>query len=180
MDIVHRANTLDSFYKYYYIHHCRAFEIDVQSGGDTIVVFHDDFTNRIPNDQAILTLEEFLRCTPNSIVINIEIKRYTNSRNINQQLIHLLSEYPLKKYMLSSFDKQVCQELSEFRYPVLYLFSSMDDYDDSFVNICVPKALLENINMIHHEQIYVYHVEWKQLDFLKRQYPFVDGWIYDD
>lgn len=179
MEIVHRTNTLDFFYKHYYQNHCRAFEIDVQPGNDTILVYHDDLSNNILSTNGITTLEEFLRLTPNLITINIEIKKY-NSKNINLELIELLQQYPFNKYILSSFDKEVCRELLSLNYPVMHLLSTIEDYDKSFVNICLPKHLLDILNLDeNHEQVFVYQVKKTELKKLKRKYPFVRGWIYD-
>lgn len=178
MEIVHRTNTLDFFYKHYYQNNCRAFEIDVQPVNDTILVYHDDLSN-MSFSNSITTLEEFLRLTPNFITINIEIKKY-NSKNINLELIELLNQYPSNKYILSSFNKEVCREFLSFNYPVMYLLSTLKDYDRTFHNICVPKNLLDILNLDeNHEQIYVYQVKKTELQKLKRQYPFVRGWIYD-
>lgn len=179
MDIVHRANNLGFFYKQYYQNNCRAFEIDVQSGNGTILVYHDDLSYILPK-HGMTTLEEFLRFTPKFITINIEIKKY-NSKNINLKLIELLKQYPSNKYILSSFDKGVCKELLSFNYPVMYLFSKLDDYDKTFPNICIPKILLYILLDLNknHEKVYVYQVDKTELKRLKQKYPFVKGWIYD-
>lgn len=179
MEIVHRTNTLDCFYRHYYKNDCRFFEIDVQPSNDTILVYHDDL-NKISNSTSvIMTLEEFLRLTPNAITINIEIKKY-NSKNINLELIQLLKQYPFKKYILSSFDKEVCKELLPFHYPVFHLLSTIEEYDKTFVNICIHKKLLDILNFDdYHEKVYVYQVKKKDLRTLKKEYPHIKGWIYD-
>jgi glycerophosphoryl diester phosphodiesterase len=175
MEIAHKTNTLECFYKHYYDYKCRFFEIDVQHGNDTIIVYHDDFNKvSIP----VITLEEFLRFTPNLITINIEIKKY-NLRNINLELIELLAQHPFKKYILSSFDKDVCKELLHCHYPVFHLLSTIENYDKSFVNICIHKNLLNILNHDNHEQIYVYDVHKKELEHFQYKYPSIKAWIID-
>ena len=178
MEITHQTNTLECFYKYYYNYKCRVFEIDIQPDeNNTIIVYHDDFfKNKVSKN--IITLDEFLRFTPHLITINIEIKKY-NLRNINFELIQLLQQYPFKKYILSSFNKDVCKELVHSSYQVFYLISLIENYDKTFVNICIHKKFLDILNHHNHEQIYIYNVHKNELQQLKSKYPYIKGWIID-
>jgi glycerophosphoryl diester phosphodiesterase len=87
MEIAHKTNTLDSFFKHYYEYNCRNFEIDIQlyknslDNSDEIIVYHDniltdkDFTKK----KDVVSLFDFLRLIPDDIILNIEIKDYSGS-----------------------------------------------------------------------------------------------------
>jgi glycerophosphoryl diester phosphodiesterase len=175
MEIAHKTNTLECFYKHYYMYQCRFFEIDIQFVNNRIIVYHDECSN----DTNIITLEEFLRWIPNLITINIEIKKYNDSTNLNMELLQLLEQFPFKKYILSSFDKNVCRELFHSLYQVFYLISIIENYDESFVNICIDKKLLNILNYTNHEQVFVYNIHKNELQILKSKYPYIKGWIID-
>jgi hypothetical protein len=150
------------------------FEIDVQYVNNKIIVHHDE----CHDDTNIISLENFLLWTPNLITINIEIKKY-NSTNMNIELIRLLQQFPFKKFILSSFDKDVCRELFHSHYQVFYLISKVENYDESFVNICIHKKFLNILNYTNHEQVFVYHVHKNELQTLKSKYSYIKGWIID-
>jgi len=137
MEIAHRTNTLDNFYKHYYDYNCRAFEIDVQfnKNSEEIIVYHDDISKETKLDKNVIMLYDFLRLTPDDITLNIEIKDYSGSKNYIKNdicackiciennpnktcrseknslidlLIVVLKENNKKGYIISSFDKYIC------------------------------------------------------------------------
>lgn len=177
MEIAHRVNNIDIFYKHYYIHNLRRFEIDIQSYKNSIIVYHDEINNDINN---IITLNDFLKYTPNDITINIEIKKYKSYQNIISDVISLLQQYKEKIYIISSFDKDICNEFIKLNnYETIYLIDKVKNYDKHYKNICIHKKFLDIINYNNHDNIYVYDIQFNEFNKMKNQYKFVNGWIID-
>jgi len=227
MEIAHRTNSLNSFYKHYYQHGCRNFEIDVQyfknplDYSDQIIVYHDEISindferSELIKQKDILMLPDFLRLIPDNITLNIEIKDYSGSNkyyksdescicsckiciqnnpnnscklqktNIVNQLVDILAKYTKNVYIISSFDKYICnnkiilKKLNSVTNDIIYLVDELDNYDKNYKNICIHKKFLDILNYRNHDIIYIYDVDKNNLDNLKANYKYVNGWILD-
>jgi hypothetical protein len=179
MEIVHRTNNIDFLYKHYYNYNLRNFEIDIQPYKNLIILHHDEIllNNNIDN---ILTLEEFLKHTPNDITINIEIKKYKTYKNIIPDVKKLMQKYINKKYIISSFDKDICNDFIKIGgYEIIYLIGELENYDKTYKNICIHKKFLDILNYHNHEKIYVYGIHNNEFQIEINRYKFITGWIID-
>lgn len=181
MEFAHRTNTFQSFFEAYYIHGCRHFEIDVQPTKEfQVVVYHDDISDKSYHDVKFApTLEEFLKFTPDSITLNVEIKKYENSKYITDIVQEVCNRYPNKSYIYSSFDVSSVKRLRENEANPMLLIDKIEKYDSISPIICVHKDLLDKVENTSHQSIFVYDVKAEELQPFKDHYPYVKGWIVD-
>ena len=181
MIFAHRTNTFESFYKAYFVHNDRQFEIDVQPTMDgRIIVYHDDIScEKYKEMKHTLTLDEFLKFTPDSVVINVEIKKYEKSKYIVDKVLQICGKYPTKTYLYSSFDAASVQQLQKNGASAYLLVDKIENYKPQQPNICIHKNLLKVIDVSLHKHVFVYDIKSTEVEVLKEEHPFVHGWIID-
>lgn len=184
MLFAHRSNKIDRVYELYYKHDVKAYEIDVQSTFDNIlVVYHDDVSSIYKHELSkdIPTFEEYLKFTPNDIHINVEIKMYPNSKNILDNVLLLTTTYSNKIYSYSSFNMNIYNTLNQknSNIKVWHLQNKPENYINTCNHICIHVDMLNKIDSNKHSIILVYDVHINDHISLQNKYPFVTGWIVD-
>ena len=166
------------------------------------VIMLDDFLRLIP-DNITLNIEikdysgsgKFYKPDDESLFLNCSCKicmegnpKYSckiQKINLVNQLVDLLMKYNQKTYIISSFDKYICNnknisdKLKLISNDIIYLVGEVENYDKTYKKICIHKKFLDILNYNNHDLIYVYDVENTNLDELKLEYPYIKGWILD-
>ena len=151
----HRSNDIPYLYLLYWQRYVRCFEVDVQPTKDgVIIVYHDDCSHlshrevEALHNKQVYTLVEFLRCTPDDITLNIEIKRYT-SLDCSQAVVEICKEYKgAKDIIYSSFDIDMIKGIRDKGLPYWLLLDTIPNNISlkelsKLNNICVNISVLE-------------------------------------
>jgi hypothetical protein len=151
----HRSNDIPYLYLLYWQRYVRRFEIDVQITKDgVIIVYHDDCSKynhqeaEALHKRPVFTLVEFLRCTPDEITLNIEIKRY-NDIDYSDEVIKICRKHKgFKNIVYSSFDIDVVKNLKNKGLPHWLLLKSIPEPTifTEFKDICVNINILDEIS----------------------------------
>ena len=105
--------------------------------------------------------------------------------NLVNQLVNLLMKYNKKTYIISSFDKYICNnpnildKLKLISNDIIYLVDEVENYDKNYKKICIHKKFIDILNYSNHDLIYVYDVKNNELEKLKRDHQYINGWILD-
>jgi glycerophosphoryl diester phosphodiesterase len=166
------------------------------------IIMLDDFLRFIP-DNITLNIEikdysdsnKFYKPDDESLFLNCSCKICMEANpnnsckiqkiNLVNQLVDLLVKYNKKTYIISSFDKYICNnknildKLNSITNNIIYLVGELENYDKTYKKICIHKKFLDILNYSNHDLIYVYDVENDNLDELKLEYPYIKGWILD-
>ena len=190
----HRANDIQYLYMLYWQQRVRCFEIDVQkSKDDVIVVYHDDISD-IPHNEVELSnrhhvyrLAEFLRCAPDDITLNVEIKNYSGSAKANEvtkQIVDMCEYHKgMKHIVYSSFDINVVTALANRGLKHWMLFDKYTNLMNNQPHICVDVRILDQVmkQMRNNTNVSVYglHINDQTRYIADPQYSFVMNWIVD-
>lgn len=183
-------NTVNDAYKVYYGNGpSKAIKIEVQITQDNKVVVHlPDVHNRrlkqLRNmDKTLVTLEEFLKHTPEDLQVIIEIKRF-DDKDFAYRVIHFAEENYSKevkqtKFIYASTDKKFCKHIQCMRRPVFHVHSTFDTLDPYYTQIGVSVEMLQYnpTDLQGYAGVYITDAKAGDVDRLKEQYPWVKGWI---
>lgn len=183
MLIAHRVNTIDYFYGLYFAGF-RAFELDVQLHDGKIVVEHDEISEGSKGSQLLrLTLEEYLKVTPDDILLNVEIKIYSRASGVSKRVLDICKKFPGKNYVFSSFDTDVYRFFADRKMAAWLLQESVSNkLDVRAVNaVCVHKSMLPQMKAMRSAPpiVGVYDVKQSRVKSMAATYPFVKFWIVD-
>ena len=190
----HRANDIQYLYMLYWKHRVRCFEIDVQiSKDDVIIVYHDDISDirhfevEASIRRNVYTLAEFLRCVPDDITLNVEIKNYSGSAKANEvtkKIVDMCERHKgLKHIVYSSFDIRVVTALAKRGLKHWMLFDKYTKLMKKQPHICVDVRILDKVmkQMKNSTKVSVYglHIDDKTRYMADPRYDFVMNWIVD-
>jgi glycerophosphoryl diester phosphodiesterase len=187
--LAHRSNSLDALYNAYYSHSMRSFEIDVQMSKDRrIVVYHDNCANRtvrsLVKEKMAITLYDFLYHTPDHIVINVEIKHYSNNHKhdiVTNLVLAQCRKFKYKKFIFSSFNPIICGLLKKKHVEVYQLIETDDQLHEAFLpNIMVHKDLLHTVvNDEQYSKVGVWGVDRGEGQVLLENQPKIRAVVVD-
>lgn len=185
MIIAHRSNTINDTYRNVYQRNVNAVEIDIQLTKDNkMAVFHDDMTSKRMKQlynhvgPSLVSLEEFLRHTPDGLDVYIELKNYSNKDYV-YRVVHLTKKYPKKKYTYLSFDPKFCHQIRSMKRRAINLIDAPEKIDEKMTDVCVHASLLDHPTIKKLPNVSVYDVQYESVSHLEKKYPFVKEWIVD-
>lgn len=190
LQLVHRANDLSILKEH--ANTFSAYEIDVQWFRDAIYVYHDDmnqasFTEL--NLKNVCCLAEFIDNAPANIIINVEVKVYSDAPDINELCKHIVSicaRRPDIDFIFSSFNESVYLWMrSHAPSDAMMLADTIDAYLASHCGekpwVCVDANMLDELAIIRpsHQRTFVYNVKLPHVEAMCQKYSFVTGVIFD-
>ncbi len=189
MIIAHRCNDVSYVYMLYWKRGVRCFEIDVQTTKDgVLVVYHDDISHLRHGEvealggNVVYTLAEFLRCTPDDITLNVEIKNYAGKASAAKAIIDTCERATREKRLIySSFDQDVVTALANRGLTHWILF---EKYAKRFArpHICVDIRILDKVlERDDDTTLSVYGLQEKDMTryVSNPRYKKVQNWIMD-
>lgn len=185
-------NTVNDAYRNYYGNGDKSVKIEVQITQDNKVVVHlDDVHHKrlkqLRNiNKTLVTLEEFLKHTPEDMQIIVEINRF-DDKDFAYRVIHFAEEnyskdVKMKKFIYASTDKKFCKHIQCMKRPVYHIHTSFDTLDPYYFQIGVTKEmLLENPEALQtYQGVYVNGITQDEYPAYQHKFPWVKGWIVPD
>lgn len=183
-------NTINDAYRVYYgMDSNKSVKIDVQITQDNKIVVHlDDVHNKRlkhlrKNMKNLVTLEEFLKHTPDDLKVIIEINRFDDKdyayRIVHFAEINYSKEVKLNKFIYASTDKKFCKHIQCMRRPVFHVHKNIDTLDPYYNQIGITVEMLKHHPEAfqNYEGVYVINVNEDDISNMKDEFPWVKGWI---
>ena len=190
---VRDVNTITDAYMNYFQRNIKTVHLEVQITQDNkVVVFHDNVSGkRLKNlkniHKSFVTLEEYLKHTPDDMEYMIDILRY-DDKDFLYRVVHICEECkPKKAFVYVSDDKKFCKHVKSMRRRYLYKMYDTSQHDSLFNNILVHKNIMHDIHpqMLSvdgtpvFESIYVYGICEDEQKMLSAHCSWVNGWLVD-
>lgn len=190
---IRNVNTITDAYKNYFQRNTKTLHVEVQITQDNkVVVFHDNVAGkRLKNlrniHKSLVTLEEYLKHTPDDIDYMIDILRY-DDKDFLYRVVHICEQCkPKKAFIYVSDDKKFCKHVKSMRRRYLYKMYFASQHDSLFNSVLVHKDIMNDIHpqllsidgTPVYDSIFVYGVNEDEQKMLGSHYPWVHGWLVD-
>lgn len=184
-------NTINDAYRQYYQKNIKKVHLEVQITQDNkVVVFQDNVSGkRLKNlkniHKSLVTLEEYLKHTPQDMEYMIDILRY-DDKDYLYRVVHICEQCkPKNAFTYISYDRKFCKHVMSMRRKYLHKIDCIAHVDPIFKNIIIHKNAIKEIHpqMLGadgtpvYESVFVYGLTADEFTMFNALYPWVKGWV---